>query len=269
MKEGRDQEQLLKNVNQPEIFEIEDSAHSLSIDAFTKAKESFAATDNIKGIIIMIISCVIFGAMGFQVKLAYNHNNLISSVDLIFIRSLIMIPLYYLYARYMKVNLISISTQSSIILFSRWVSGSIGLNLLFYSVKLLPASIAFMIFNTNPLITTIFAFLILKENQSLTSLIWLAGAFAGIIWVGVGRRNEKTDSAYQLEGIIMWWISAILCAFSCIWIMWRDELEFYTPRECLQLSLPIKWSKENLSWEPILFLYQERPPIADKEDDGV
>ena len=127
-----------------------------------------------------------------------------------------MLPCYYGIAKYLGVNLIDISFKNFGILTFRWISGGFAVFLLFMSIRLLPASIAFMISNLNPLLATLFAWVILKEPQKIVNIVCAIGSFAGVIIIGVGRRNETSHGHFQIFAIWIWLLSALLGSLAIV-----------------------------------------------------
>ena len=82
-------------------------------------------------------------------------------------------------------------------IFGVWAMTSV-----FISFNYLPASISFMIFNVNPIFVMILAYIFLSENLTKIKAGCCVGAFIGIIIVGFGRKNEKSDEKSQFIGIL-------------------------------------------------------------------
>ena len=82
--------------------------------------------------------------------------------------------------------------------------------MLFISIKMLPTSIAFMIFNLNPLFVTFIAYVFLKEEYDIIKILSVIGAFLGVFIVGFGRRNETAFEISQTVGIILCLTAALL-----------------------------------------------------------
>ena len=91
-------------------------------------------------------------------KLAYINNPSLTGFDFMLVRSFIMFPIYYIIAKLLKVNLIKIKLFHFFVLVFRCITGAVGMTMLFMSIRILPTSIAYMIFNLNPLFVTVLAF---------------------------------------------------------------------------------------------------------------
>ena len=127
-----------------------------------------------------------------------------------------MLPWYYGISKYLGVNLIDISLKHFGILTFRWITGGFSILFLFMSIKLLPASIAFMISNLNPLLAILFALVFLKEPQKFVNIICSLGSFVGVAIIAIGRRNVKSESYYQITAIAIWLISALLGSIAIV-----------------------------------------------------
>lgn len=140
----------------------------------------------------MLISCIWFGLMGFVMKLAFDYNDKLTGFDAMLVRWFVMLPVYYITAKILGVNLVKIKRWNFIILFFRCVIGAVGMTMLFMSLKELPPSIAFMIYNLNPLFVTFFAFILFWEDFQCITFIWAVFACGGVGVVAFGRRDEST-----------------------------------------------------------------------------
>mmetsp|Transcript_7066 Transcript_7066/g.6264 ORF Transcript_7066/g.6264 Transcript_7066/m.6264 type:complete len:113 (+) Transcript_7066:375-713(+) len=87
---------------------------------------------------------------------------------------------------------------------------------MFFSFSYLPASIAFMIFNVNPIFVLIMANIFLNERLSKTKLVCCVGAFLGLVLVAFGRRNEKNQESFQIIGITLAFFGAITASLAYI-----------------------------------------------------
>lgn len=129
----------------------------------------------------MIIASMCFGMMGFFIKLSYAQNPNLEGGDVLLFRSCLMLPFYYIYAKSLGVNLFDISFYHAMILTLRCITGACAMTFIFMSIKILPTTITFMLFNMNPLLVSIFAYFLLKEKLTLTSALCTAAAFGGIV----------------------------------------------------------------------------------------
>lgn len=149
-------------------------------------------------------------------KLAYEHNPVLTGIDVMLVRSLIMYPLYYITAKCMGVNLINIKWRYVKILIFRCFAGAIGMTMLFMSIKILPTSIAFLIFNLNPLFVTILSFCFLGEKLRIINALCVFGALGGILLVAYGRREDETNDYHQYTGISMCLGAAFICSLAIV-----------------------------------------------------
>lgn len=95
-----------------------DMSESFSIDDVMRVEVTHPRS-NLIGIIYMIIASVSFGFMGFFIKLTYAQNPNLAGGDILLARSVIMAPVYYTYAKVLKVDLFDISFYHVKILFLR------------------------------------------------------------------------------------------------------------------------------------------------------
>jgi drug/metabolite transporter (DMT)-like permease len=72
---------------------------------------------------------------------------------------------------------------------------------LFISIRSLPTSISFMIFNMNPVFVAVLAYLLLKEKITPLNVLCVIGAFTGVVLVAYGRKDEKEQGEYQIVAI--------------------------------------------------------------------
>jgi drug/metabolite transporter (DMT)-like permease len=91
-----------------------------------------------------------------------------------------MLPAYYVYAKYMKVDLLKVEKEYVWILIGRAVIGSTTMILIFMAMMYLPVSLAWLIFNVNPIYVTIFAGCTLGEPIRVLNVAAAIGAFVGV-----------------------------------------------------------------------------------------
>ena len=80
-----------------------------SFDIESIISEATHTKNTLKGVVMMVLASLLFGLMGFAIKVTYIKAPGIGAFDILLIRSLIMIPVYYIYAKTMKVDLWDIS----------------------------------------------------------------------------------------------------------------------------------------------------------------
>ena len=88
--------------------------------------------------------------------------------------------------------------------------------LLFLSINFLPTSIAFMIFNINPIFVALLAYFLLHETLSKLNMVCVVGAFLGVILVGFGRSDKKMEGKREIIGILTCFISSLTASFAYI-----------------------------------------------------
>lgn len=90
---------------------------SFSIESYEDDKKHLS--NSLKGVLVMVFSALSFGIMGFFTKLTYENNPNLGAGDVLLARSLLMLPVYYVYAKTEKVNLLDISIKNAKLLFLR------------------------------------------------------------------------------------------------------------------------------------------------------
>ncbi|UJF16973.1 DMT family transporter [Vibrio sp. SS-MA-C1-2] len=131
------------------------------------------------GIQFMLLSALGFTLMAVCVKLV-SHSG-IPLFEIIAVRALISVILSYLMV---KKKRISIWGHNKLLLSCRGVIGTTGLICVYYALTVLPLAEATIIQNTTPIITSILAFLFLKERIHLSTILSIAlGAFGVVIIV--------------------------------------------------------------------------------------
>lgn len=151
----------------------------------------------------MVLAWWCFGAMGFIMKLAFKYDPVLTGVDCMFIRSCLMWPIYYIIAKCLGVDLLDISPWQALVLIFRCLAGAIGMNLFFMSIKYLPTSIAFMVFNINPLFVSFFACCILSESVRYVNAFCCMLALSGVSLVAYGRKDENKFELFNLNAIVV------------------------------------------------------------------
>ncbi|CAI2375630.1 unnamed protein product [Moneuplotes crassus] len=190
--------------------------------------DQISKSDTIKGICIMVVSCVAIGMMGFSAKLIYQHFEGLKAFDLLLFRSFVMIPTAYIQAKGLRVNFLDIQKKNISVLFMRCFFGVIAQTTLFMSFSYLPASVSFMIFNVNPVFVMILAYFLLGENLTITKGICCLGAFLGILTVGIGRnKHESEGQDIQTFGIILCVASSLFVSMAyCMIRKLNKEVHF-------------------------------------------
>ena len=216
MNKEEDDRLLSENAQKENSMDEESWKGSLSIESYID--DSKKHSDNVKGVILMILASLSFGLMAFSIKLSYQKWPGLAPFDVLIVRSTMMIPLYYVYGKILKVNFFDINFDNAKILFLRCIFGAAAMSWMFAWFRYLPASIGFMIFNMNPIFVLIMAYLFLNEKLSKTKIICWAGAFIGVVLVGIGRKSEKNNETLEIIGIILAFFGALLASLAYIWM---------------------------------------------------
>ena len=130
----------------------------------------------------MLLASLSSSIMKFLVKYLYVNTN-INSFEIGYWRSLISIILNLIYLSIVGVNLLSIKKSEVKYLMIRGFVGFLGLGCAFTALRLLTLSEATILFFTNPIFTTIFAFLILKERLKWYDAIICLSGFVGVVFM--------------------------------------------------------------------------------------
>jgi hypothetical protein len=108
--------QLLDN---EKLDNSEENSHFDSIQDSNSQDHKDVTRNNVIGVLIMLGTGTSFGIMGFMIQLSYHYNSNLSAGDVLLVRSTIMFPFYYTYAKCNKINLFDINQKCALILFMR------------------------------------------------------------------------------------------------------------------------------------------------------
>ena len=64
-----------------------------------------------------------------------------------------------------------------------------------FATKMLPITIANLIFNTNPFWITILGYFVLKEKIGIMDFVGLIGSFAGVLIIIFDKEEDKSDKS--------------------------------------------------------------------------
>ncbi|CAI2373209.1 unnamed protein product [Moneuplotes crassus] len=197
-----------------EASEVEkrlDFSESLQVEDLDFGKGE--GENSLKGILYMVLCAFCFAGVGFVIKCIYHNYTEVGIFDILLIRCCLTTIVYYFVAKVLKVNLFEINPGMATILMLRVFLGIIAIGSLVASMRYLPASIAMMIYNINPILVMILAYFMLSEQLNLIKIVCCFGAFAGIVIIGLGR-NENSQSEGEILGILLASIACISDSFS-------------------------------------------------------
>ena len=109
----------------------------------------------------------------------YNDN--LTGFNYLLIRSTSMWIISAIQVIYLKLNVLDVPKEDRINLFIRWMLGAIAMPTYSYCLKYIPATVAALIFNINPILVTILAIIFLHEQFTKIKILIVLGAFAGVI----------------------------------------------------------------------------------------
>lgn len=74
-----------------------------------------------------------------------------------------------------------------------------------FATKMLPITIANLIFNTNPFWITILGYFVLKEKIGIMDFVGLIGSFIGVLIIIFDKEEDKSESKSQVNtaGVIV------------------------------------------------------------------
>ena len=81
----------------------------------------------------------------------------------------------------------------------------------FFSLKYMPVSKANLIFNIHPLMVTVIAYFVLKENLTQLRVFALIGAFMGVVILSIHKNDNPDDN----ESGNMYYIAIFMISVTC------------------------------------------------------
>jgi len=153
-----------------------------------------------KGILYMLLSSALFGLMGLVVKVLSTSSNPISSVELVFFRSIFGVLV--LFASFYHIPNSKLGGKPWLLIF-RGLIGFVALLMFFYNLTHLTIAQATVFSKTSPIFTTILAFFFFKEHLHKSAWFAVFLGFIGIIFItGFEPRLDKTDLLGILSGLL-------------------------------------------------------------------
>lgn len=121
----------------------------------------------------------------------------VAAMDICFFRTFVMFLVACFLIRYHKkdvkqeVEKFDKSTKKAVLI--RLVSGICSQTLMIFATKMLPITIANLIFNINPFWITLMGFIVLKEKIGILDFLGLVGSFAGVVIIILSKKVEEDD----------------------------------------------------------------------------
>ncbi len=126
---------------------------------------------------LMVLTTLLFSSMAALIK---GLNDAIPPLEIVFIRSLISLPLLYFLNKFFKQPLFSKDRFNIMV---RSLVGLLAMFLYFYSLPRLPLAMASFLFNTQPIFVALFSPFFLKEKIKKTTLFSLFFGIFGILLI--------------------------------------------------------------------------------------
>jgi len=205
-----------------------------------------ALSRSLEAIVLMIVAMFLFACMGVAVRLVAVEVNTAFMVFLRNVMSLFIVLTWTTMLRRKKPNFSTTRMKSH---FWRASVGVISMELWFYSLTILPLTLATALSFSTPIFSTIFAVLFLGEHAGIRR--WSA-IFAG--FVGVMVILHPDSSALDPRAMIVLFSSAMVAVTSVmVKSLTRTEspetIVFYMALFMIPWSLPLAL----LHWQPVTF----------------
>jgi hypothetical protein len=152
---------LSKNAN--ETSHISASIVNMSVDF---CNDSPTQDNYLAGVLLMIVTILMWSIMHITSKIMYNHSELITPFDVVLPMGFVLPTTYFLYSKMIGVNLNLFSFPKSLryLLISRVLIGMTNNICLFTGLKFISIGKGILIFSTAPLFCSLAAGIFLKEQ---------------------------------------------------------------------------------------------------------
>ena len=147
-------------------FSVTDSSMTTLLPLKLKSQPAQPKQSPYLGICFMLLSVVATVFMSIQVKIAYQENAFIQSTDIIFVRALLMIPLFFIQSRVSRLPLFNIPRWAIKMLTVRAITSNVSLAMAYQSFKYVSIGLGQMIFNAHPIFQVLIAGVFLGEKAS-------------------------------------------------------------------------------------------------------
>lgn len=158
----------------------------------------------LKGVLLIVLSAMCFGAMAPLAKIIYSFD--IAPSFLLTIRFFTASALLWIYIRLSKQKInYRLTKEQGILLLVIGGGVYFTLSILYFNaIRYIPVSLSVLIFYTFPFMVNLFAFFVLKEKINFWQLCALMMAFAGLILsVSLG------DVTFNYIGVVLSLLSAV------------------------------------------------------------
>ena len=162
--------------------------------------------NNVKGIILIILSSFFFSLMAFFVKLSSSN---LSILEIIFFRSFLGIIII---AFIINTKKIFFKTQILHLHFIRTIISLISMYLMFYSISKLPLSNVSIVSFAKIFFIIPLAFFFLKEKINFISLAFIILGYLGVLIV-IGFDNDSKNTIYYLSAVLATFMIALVKVF--------------------------------------------------------
>mmetsp|Transcript_21414 Transcript_21414/g.18996 ORF Transcript_21414/g.18996 Transcript_21414/m.18996 type:complete len:139 (-) Transcript_21414:418-834(-) len=132
--------------------------------------------------------------------MAYRNNPKLNGFDYLLVRGSSMIILSFIQIYFTNVNISNLKKGYRFYLFLRSLLGGLGIPTLFVGLKYIPATKATLIYNVHPILVTLLAYFILREQLTKLKVLSVVGAFIGVI-LFTTNKNESTEESNYFIGI--------------------------------------------------------------------
>lgn len=170
---------------------VNDSKHKIINEEESKNQRATA-------ILWFVIGTLIFFMMSLFAKIVYFVNPHLTGFDYVLVR---VISMMISSTTLLKLSCAGFKVHQGSRLLLAFISLSSAIWMLcgFLSLKYLPTSKSMIIWNTSPIFTTIFAFIIIKEAIVWEEILCTIGSFIGILLFSISKTNSGDEISYVVQ----------------------------------------------------------------------
>lgn len=170
----------------------------------------------VEGIVFGLTAQVLFGVTPGIIRVIYQRNARIREYELVYWKSLTMLPMNYLYARSHGVFVTDVPPKYRKIIITRALVGFFGVGGFWFALEFLPVSIAATIAALGTMFTTLFAYLFLKESITKVDIFSFVLCFLGVLIINMPALAAESQNAEEKrERTVQDYIFGSLLALSC------------------------------------------------------
>lgn len=152
-------------------------------------------TDFIKAVMFIIVAYVSVSLMNVFVKLS---SETLPSSEILFFR--FFIGLLCIIPFMLREKTFTFKTVGNKYFLLRSVTGLVSMMLMFYSLRLLPTSVAIMLMNTSPLFMPLMVFILYREKTSLPVMACTLVGFLGVC-IALSSMPENIPTKFIVAGV--------------------------------------------------------------------